>query len=309
MIEHSRLGYLVVGAARPQKWAGFCTTMLGLPAPVPNADGSQGWRIDGAAQRLVVQADKRDDLLALGIDCIDEAGLARRVARLREHGVAVTAAAPDAAAARRVRQMYVAADPAGNAVELFHGAEAAPGEFESAAFPGGFVAADLGFGHVALVARDLAAMESFWVDAMGFGVTERLHTKIGPLDVRGTFLHCNERHHSLALFALPSRKRIHHFMLEAREHMDVGRAFERTREAKVPLSLDIGQHPDPDGTFSFYAQTPSGFDFEIGTGGKLIDPRGWRAVNTGQTSSWGHRPQLRLKLRTAADLVAGKLWR
>ena len=47
-----QLGYLVFGAARPARWADFCGAMLGLPEPVTNADGSRGWRIDEASQRL-----------------------------------------------------------------------------------------------------------------------------------------------------------------------------------------------------------------------------------------------------------------
>lgn len=309
MREESRLGYAVFGAADPSRWDAFCDTMLGLPPPVRNADGSRGWRIDAAAQRLVVQPDASDDLLAIGIDCLTPAALERRVQRLRDRGIDVSPADAALRETRRVEHLFVARDPAGNAVELFTGAQQAGEPFASAAFPGGFVTGDLGLGHLALIARDMAAMEAFYVDALGFAVTERLATKVGPIDVRGIFLHCNRRHHSLALFAVPSRKRVHHFMLEAAEHMDVGRAFERTREAKVPLSLGIGQHPDPDGTFSFYGSTPSGFDFEVGAGGKLIDPRGWQEVRTGTASTWGHEPKLRLKLRAVRDLVANKFSR
>jgi catechol 2,3-dioxygenase-like lactoylglutathione lyase family enzyme len=164
-------------------------------------------------------------------------------------------------------------------------------------------------GHAALVAHDLPAMERFYVDGLGFGVSERLATRAGPIDVRGTFLHCNPRHHSLALFALPLRKRLHHFMLQSHEWRDVGMAYERARALKVPLSLDLGQHPDPDGTFSFYGATPSGFDFEIGAGSRTIDPRGWTPLDAGVTSSWGHRPQLRLQLAMARAFIASKLRR
>ncbi len=303
------LGYLVFGAARPARWADFCSAMLGLPASVASSDGSRGWRIDGASHRLIVQEDRCDDLLALGLDCGDEAGLEARVALLRSAGCEPAAGGAALARARRVERVVRVTDPAGNTVELFHGLEQAGTPFESGDFPGGFRTGDLGIGHAALVSRDLDAMEAFYTGALGFRVTERLSTKAGPIAIRGVFLHCNRRHHSLALFDLPSRKRLHHFMLEANAHMDVGRAFERTKAAKVPLSLDIGQHPDPDGTFSFYGATPSGFDFEIGAGGKEIDPARWDQTRTSVTSSWGHRPQVGLQLRMVRDLVANKLWR
>ena len=308
MKSQMQLGYLVFGAAKPRRWADFCTRMLGLPAAVANSDGSAGWRIDQASQRLIVQQDRSDDLLALGLECGNEEALRRHVEGLRAAGCEVNAGDAALCEARRVKSLYRVQDPAGNAVELFHGLQQAATPFESAAFPGGFRTGELGLGHAVLVHRDLQAMEAFYGGLLGFGVTERLDTKAGPIKIRGTFLHCNPRHHSLALFDLPSRKRLHHFMLQANEHMDVGRAFERAKAAKVPLSLDIGQHPDPDGTFSFYGATPSGFDFEIGAGGKEIDPAGWGQTKTSVTSSWGHRPQVRLQLRMVGDLVANKLW-
>ena len=102
-------------------------------------------------------------------------------------------------------------------------------------------------------------------------------------------------------------RRLHHFMLEANELRDVGIAFERARRSAVPLSLGLGQHPDPDGTFSFYGSTPSGFDFEIGSGGREIEPAGWQVLDTDATSNWGHKPSMRLQLRMAGGLISRKL--
>jgi biphenyl-2,3-diol 1,2-dioxygenase len=121
------------------------------------------------------------------------------------------------------------------------------------------------------------------------------------------FLHCNARHHSLALFNLPLRRRLHHFMLQAAQISDVGRAHERARREQVPLSLSLGQHPEPDATFSFYGATPSGFDFEIGAGTQQIAPAGWQPQSTGVASSWGHRPTLRVQWQVAVGLSRRKL--
>lgn len=307
MLPGLALGYLVFEVRRPERWHGFCRDMLGLPEPAANADGSRGYRIDDRCQRLVVRPGKADDLAALGLACADDDVLEATSARLREGGVSVETADRDLCAARRVARLHRATDPMGNAVELHTGPEAANTPFASSAMPGGFQGGAAGMGHAVLVARDLAAMESFYVGLLGFGVTERLATKVGPIAVRGTFLHCNRRHHSLALFELPLRQRLHHFMLQANDFADVGKAFERARRHKVPLSLGLGQHPDPDGTFSFYGQTPSGFDFEIGAGSREIEPAGWQTMKTAVTSSWGHKPQLRLQLKMARELAIRSL--
>ncbi len=303
-----RLGYLVFEVRRPARWADFCQQMLGLPAPLRNEDGSLGWQLDEACQRLMVQEGPADDLAALGLQCADEAVLQRLLQRLRQAGVAVQPADAAQRRARRVKNLHHCSDPAGNRVELFTDAEPAAQPFSSAHFPAGFETGAQGLGHAVLVAHDVPAMEAFYTGLLGFGVTERLATKVGPIHFRGVFLHCNERHHSLALFDLPLRRRLHHFMLQASRLSDIGRAFERAHRLKVPLSLGLGQHPDPDGTFSFYGATPSGFDFEIGAGSQTIEPGGWKVQTTDVTSTWGHAPKLRLQLQMAAGLLARKVW-
>jgi biphenyl-2,3-diol 1,2-dioxygenase len=303
-----RLGYLVFEVRRPSRWTAFCEHMLGLPAPLANADGSFGWQLDDdACQRLIVREGPADDLAALGLQCADDRVLDLLARRIQSAGYTVTAGDADLCLARRVQRLNRCTDPCGNAVELFTGAARATTRFTSGAFPDGFRTGDLGLGHAVLVSHDTEAMEAFYVGLLGFGVTERLATRVGPIDIRGVFLHCNQRHHSLALFDMPLRKRIHHFMLQAERLCDIGVAFERARRNKVPLSLELGQHPDPDGTFSFYGVTPSGFDFEIGAGSQTIDPAGWQTHHTDITSTWGHKPKLRLQLKMAAGMIARKV--
>ena len=122
-------------------------------------------------------------------------------------------------------------------------------------------------------------------------------------------MHCNRRHHTLALFELPMRKRMHHFMLQAPDVRDIGMAYERARQLKVPMSLDLGQHPAPDSTVSFYGATPSGFDFEIGAGTQEIEPRTWQSRQMHQTSVWGHKPRLRLQWKMATGLLRQRMTR
>jgi 2,3-dihydroxybiphenyl 1,2-dioxygenase len=301
------LGYLVLAVRKPLRWDRFCHDMLGLPEPVANPDGSRGYRMDGAMQRLIIAEGAADDLAALGFTCEDDSVLEAFTERLRHKGIAVEQGSEALCASRRVQRLMITHDPDGNAVELTVGMETAPAPFASIAFPGGFHTGRLGMGHAVLVSHQLEAMEAFYTGAMGFGVSERLATRVGPMKLNGIFLHCNARHHSLAIFDMPLRKRLQHFMLQARELRDVGMAFERARSGKVPISLGLGQHPDPDGTLSFYGMTPSGFDFEIGAGCKEIEPRGWQPLHTSITSNWGHKPSLRLRMKMAANLIAGTI--
>ncbi|MET0542150.1 MAG: VOC family protein [Variovorax sp.] len=303
------LAYLVFEASGLADWRRFCDRVLGLPQPSVNTDGSLGFQVDARCQRLVVQAGPRDDVVALGFDCGDDAALDALLARLAGLGHTATAAGEALRAARRVRRLHVLLDPDGNRVELCTGLAAAAQPFASDAFPDGFVTGDLGLGHAVLVSRQVPRMEAFYVDALGFGVTERLDTRVGPIRLSGVFMHCNRRHHTLALFDLPMAKRMHHFMLQAPAVRDIGLAYERAQQCKVPMSLDLGQHPAPDSTLSFYGATPSGFDFEIGAGTQEIEPQQWQSRQMSQTSSWGHKPRLRLQLKMAAGLVRQKMGR
>ena len=301
-----KLGYLAIQTRRIDKWRKFNDAVLGLPA-VDNVDGGFGLQLDEARQRLMVTPGPRDDVLAVGLEFSDDAALDALAARLSAAGVATHSGSAELASARGVRRLIGFDDPSGIRLEGFTGPELARQPFTSEFFARGFHADDSGFGHVVLVARDFEASERFYCDVLGFAVTERLGIKVGPVAVRGIFLHCNRRHHSLAIFDIPTRRRLHHVMLQAHEIGDVGRAYERFRQHGVPFSLGLGQHPDPDSTFSFYAATPSGFDIEIGSAGHEIDPVGWQERPLNAMSSWGHKPTLRAKLGMIGTLVANRV--
>ena len=76
-------------------------------------------------------------------------------------------------------------------------------------------------------------------------------------------------------------------MLEVDELDDVGRALERVRKHKAPLSATLGRHMN-DEMVSFYVKSPGGFDVEFGTEGlRSTTPAGSPASRTA-VSYWGH---------------------
>jgi catechol 2,3-dioxygenase-like lactoylglutathione lyase family enzyme len=284
MFAPMKLGHLAFEVSNLARWRGFCDTVLGLGAGNAGPDGRVDYATGRAGQTLSLTQGPRDDLAGIGLELPDIAALSRFSARLIDAGI--VAEGPD----------LVFRDPEGLAIHAYVGQKEAAASAELPTL-----------GHAALVVSDLPRMECFYVDVLGFRVTERLSTRVGPIDVRGIFLHCDEVHHTLALFALPLRRRLHHFMLEVPRLDMVGHAFERAKAAKVPLSLGLGQHPAPDGTFSFYGCSPSGFDFEIGTGSGRIDPAEWSEMITSTTSTWGHKPTMGLQLRTLREMLSVKL--
>ena len=80
------------------------------------------------------------------------------------------------------------------------------------------------------------------------------------------FVHCNERDHTFA-FGLPVQKNLDHLMLEVDNLDDVFRTYELIQQSQYPVVISPGKHAN-DHMFSFYCLSPSGFQIEIGYGGR-----------------------------------------
>jgi 2,3-dihydroxybiphenyl 1,2-dioxygenase len=179
-------------------------------------------------------------------------------------------------------------DPGGNRVEIAFGPAMGEGAFVSPLARSGFVADDLGLGHLVVSAPETAKTAAFYQELLGFQLSDRIVCEFygHPVDI--TFVHTNARHHSLA-FGGPQPKRLHHFLLEVRSLDDVGAALDREVAAGVRIAQMIGRHPN-DRMVSFYAFTPSGFQFEYGWGGRLVDDATWQPTVHDRISEWGHHP-------------------
>jgi len=145
------------------------------------------------------------------------------------------------------------------------------------------VTKNLGLSHIVLGTPASAASLEFYTDVLGFRVSDIWR----PGGSEIVFLHCNARHHSLALVPAGDAQ-LYHFMFETRTLDDVGYALDRTRDGGIPISMDLGKHPN-DEMVSFYSRSPSGFDVEIGCGGRLVDDATWTVSEITKPSLWGHR--------------------
>ena len=127
---------------------------------------------------------------------------------------------------------------------------------------------------------------AFYVDVLGMKVSDYINQ--GP--VKLGFLHCNERHHSLAFAEVPVTlpKRTNHFMLQLQSMDTVGRAYDDVLEGAAPLIVTLGKHPN-DEMVSFYAANPSQFGVEYGWGARTVDDSCWEVTEYDQTSIWGHK--------------------
>jgi catechol 2,3-dioxygenase-like lactoylglutathione lyase family enzyme len=127
--------------------------------------------------------------------------------------------------------------------------------------------------------------EAFYRDAMGFRLTDRFAW--GPNSV--VFMRLTARHHSIGFFDLPMPPGPNHLMLEVSRLEDLGKAYDRTIDLKIPIVNTLGQHLN-DPTLSFYVQNPSGFNMELGWQALQVDDATWVArTYTGRGELWGHR--------------------
>lgn len=283
----SQLGYLAFEVSDLAVWESFATEVLGLQV-ARRWDGGLSLRMDGHAQRFFLHAGPADDLAATGWEVADEATLDDVVARLRAAGHQVTEASADEAAARSVVRMVHTRDPGGTHVEIVFGPALAEAPFASPNVRSGFVADQHGLGHLVVNAPETAATAAFYQELLGFRLSDRIVCEFYGYPVDITFLHTNPRHHSLA-FGGPQPKRLHHFLLEVGSLDDVGAALDRAVKHGVRIAQMIGRHPN-DRMVSFYAFTPSGFQFEYGWGGRLVDDATWQPVVHDRVSEWGHHP-------------------
>ena len=293
------LGYVVIRTTDLAGWQDFACNTVGLmPAPSPREDVAL-FRMDDRPFRFWVEQSDRDGFVAPGWEFASREEFEAALAALAAAGRPVERADAQEARIRQVYELARSSDPAGNAMELFYGRFVDYAPFVSPAAVSGFVTGEhgaMGLGHVVFTAPNFAETHAFYKDVLGFGDTDlgRFYLMGGGPDDPGVgfaFLHCNGRHHSLALGEMPeSPNGAVHMMLEVATLEDVGRAYDRVLKSKgkVPLSATLGRHVN-DKMTSFYMQTPSGFDIEYGWNGLVIDPATWVPTTSLAVSDWGHK--------------------
>jgi 2,3-dihydroxybiphenyl 1,2-dioxygenase len=292
MNHQIELAYLGIEVTDPAALTPFFGDVIGLEPGVPTADGAVTWRDDDRAQRLVVQAGPANDAVFVGFEAVDADAFDATLARLTAAGFVTTAGGEEDVRARRVERLARATAPWGVEIELVEGLAAADTPFSSPGMPGGFLTEGVGFGHVVFATTAFDESHRFLVDGLGLEQSDWLETELAPgivLEVR--FFHCNERHHTVALakapFDLPQL--LHHVMFETKERDDVGTAFDRAWATELAIPNGLGRH-DNDGMFSFYVQSPAGFQVEVGHGARVITD-GWDDDRKyDRISAWGHQP-------------------
>ena len=282
----SALGYLGIGASDLEAWRGYATETLGLACV--EQDGALLLRMDDAPWRMRIEQSDADDLSYAGFEVASAEALTEISDRLKAMDVEISQGSEEECATRGVDTLTRCADPNGIAIELYCGRGSAGEAFVS---PRGlsFITGDQGLGHIVLMVDEEAASRRFYEEGLGFKLSDTITMGTPPQALELTFLHCNTRHHTVALAPVPGLpKRLNHIMVQVDSLDVVGATLDLVRDREIPLSTQLGKHTN-DHMTSFYMQTPSGFDIEFGFGARNVDDATWEVGHYDSGSEWGHQ--------------------
>ena len=270
---------------RSEEWASFATDVLGAQVARRTADELR-LRTDERSWRIAIESGPPagpGSLVALGFEVESPAALSELAESLSAMGIDVRAD-DELARHRQVRSLIVFADVDGHQLEAFYGQEIDRSPFVS---PRGieFITGDLGVGHAFLFSDAPAKIVEFYTERLGFRLSDTIDLGVAE----GTFMHCNPRHHSVAVASIPGLPvGLGHLMLEVGSLEAVGLALDLATERGDQIQMTIGQHTN-DRVTSFYVTTPSGFQIEYGWDGLLIDDAEWTVGHHVAPSTWGHK--------------------
>jgi 3,4-dihydroxy-9,10-secoandrosta-1,3,5(10)-triene-9,17-dione 4,5-dioxygenase len=291
-IDIRSMGYARVASTDLDAWRHFGSKVLGLAEGRGPDPDNLYFRIDEVSARLVVFGSDKDEMACVGWELADHPALQEAREHLQKAGVDFEEGTAEELAERRVQELVRFRDPFDNVFELFHGItyESRPVVTPYAAT---FVTGDQGMGHVVIPVSDDVEALRFYTDVLGFRLRDSMSMpgefvgKEPGSKVWLRFLGVNPRHHSLAFLPMPNPSKCVHVMFEVDKLDDVGRALERVRKHKAPLSATLGRHMN-DQMVSFYVKSPGGFDVEFGTEGLQVDDARWVARESTAVSYWGH---------------------
>ena len=280
-----QIGYIGFEVSDLKAWEEFSSDVLGLMVVGETKKGFN-LKLDSNDHRIFVTEGPCDDVFVIGFEVDDEDALRALSVKLAENDVPVEWGQKKDFIERGVKNLIRCKDPSGVPLEFYYGPSKNAVSFASKHLKEGFVAEDQGFGHVVVSCLDQEATKKFYMDTLGFLLSDTICLDFGRVKFDITFTHINARHHSLA-FSSPMPKKIHHFMLQAKNIDEVGRALDRTKKKNLKVTQGLGRHSN-DKMFSFYAKTPSGFEFEFGADAIEIDDSNWVPTVYDRGSDWGH---------------------
>ncbi len=288
------LGYVVIETEKFADWRRFGRDAIGMHLDDSLADTVR-FRLDDNECRFLLRRGPAEDVTTLGWQLDDHDTFDEVVARVTRHGVPVTEGTTEEVALRGVERLVRFPGPNGLAQEVF--TRPRPGAAPlTTASRGGFVTGESGLGHVAITSKKPHQMHGYYHTVFDARLTDYIEETISGMKFKIRFLRVNQRHHSVAIAAVnrlpvnPIRTRVQHVNVQVADLDDMTASYQRVKELGFDMALGVGQHTN-DKELSFYAMTPSGFEWEVGWNPIVVDETTWEPSTYQGISIWGHTPE------------------
>ena len=283
----ARLGALAFNATDLSAWRRVLVDYLGMEERPRKSEADPVLiRFDDLEYRIALYPAETDGVRRITWDVDTPEELRELAGKVREYGLDVEWHEHGDNDTRDWAESFTFTDPDNFPVEVRYGPTFDHREFRPTGVVSGFVTGDMGLGHIVLISHDYDKAVHFYTTVLGFKLSDYIVWD----GADATFMHCNGRHHSLALMNECFGQRggeFNHFMVEVQDLDDTGRAYDLITKNGVPLTMDLGRHTN-DGMTSFYLKTPSGFALEVGNGGVIIDDANWEVKTWRAPMRWGH---------------------
>lgn len=289
------LGYVVVGTERFTEWRRFGKDAIGLHVDRLDRDVMR-FRMDDHECRFLLQRDAVEDVTALGWEVDDHETFEQVLGRVHAAGVPVQEGTAEECALRGVERLWRFPGPKGIATELYTTARTTPAPLQM--IQSGFVFGEAGLGHVAITAKQPEQVKAYYDRVFDARLSDWVEENISGVSLRIRFLRTDERHHSIAVAGVkglpvdPIRTRIQHLNTQVATLDDLLASYERVVALGFHMAWSVGQHTN-DRELSYYAVTPSGFEWELGWNPIVVTPEleeRWVPRTYDGISIWGHTP-------------------
>jgi 2,3-dihydroxybiphenyl 1,2-dioxygenase len=285
------LGYVVIETQKFSDWRRFGRDAIGMHLD-DGAPDAMRFRLDDNECRFLLQRGPAEDVTTLGWHLDDHETFDTVLARIKCHGVPVTEGTDEEAALRGVGRLVRFPGPNGLAQEVFTSARSAAAPLQTVT-GGGFVTGAAGMGHVAVTTTKPEQVRGYYDAVLEARLSDYIDETISGVKFKIRFLRVNERHHTVAIAAVnrirlnPIRTRVQHLNVQVADLDDMTTAYQRVKELGFRMALGVGQHSN-DKELSFYAVTPSGFEWEVGWNPIVVDEKIWEPTSYQGISIWGH---------------------
>ena len=257
-VRFARLGFCRLACSDLAASIAFYRDIVGLA--VERADDHEAWlRCSDKPYDLVLVRGSAPGLVGAGFELEDAAQLDALFTVLDAAGLAPARLDGTTCAARLVEAGVAMTDSvSGLALEFFCG------QSRAATLYAGQHTRIERMGHLVLNVADLDAAHRFWVDLLGFAMSDRVEGLAEWLRAWP-----NPLHHSLALIQ-HSANTLHHINFMVSDIDDIGKAMNRLKAADVPIVYGPGRHLPSTSVFLYFLD-PDGNTAELSFGMETFD--------------------------------------